>query len=466
SPRHGLHLHVHARRPDGGGLPGGLRGDPRRRRAPPRTQGRGGGGPRARPARRAGEGRRGHQLPGGRQHDARGVSPLGADGRGDRRGPAARRHGRRAHPGDRRRAGRRLLPVSRPAGGAPHAPGRSPGGHRPRLPAVRPARVRGRRPPRLSRDRGGAARPGAGGPGGHARAPGRRREREHPGAGPGAPCRRGRRLHGRLGGLRRVVLAAQGPARLAAAGHPGGEPVARARLGPSPVSVDTLRALLAGRCPDPDGPGMLAVPTRSVVIAPGLARDAGSLVGALGLGRRLAVVSDAITHEVLGAAIARAVASIAEVILAVLPAGVHGDAAAVEDVRGATRRADGLIAVGSGTLNDLCKYAAALDRKPYAVFGTAPSMNGYTSVSAAITMDGLKRSLPAVAACGVFLDVDVLARAPLRLIRAGLGDSLCRPTAQADWLLAHLLHDHPYREAPFALLAGEEDALLEAPGAL
>jgi len=232
------------------------------------------------------------------------------------------------------------------------------------------------------------------------------------------------------------------------------------------VSADTLRALLAGRCPDPDGPGMLAVPTRSVLIAPGLARDAGSLVGALGLGRRLAVVSDAITHEVLGAAIARAVASVAEVIPAVLPAGVHGDLAAVQDVREATSRADGLVAVGSGTLNDLCKYAAALDRKPYAVFGTAPSMNGYTSVSAAITVDGLKRSLPAVAACGVFLDVDVLARAPLRLIRAGLGDSLCRPTAQADWLLAHLLHDHPYREAPFALLAGEEDALLEAPGAL
>ena len=232
------------------------------------------------------------------------------------------------------------------------------------------------------------------------------------------------------------------------------------------MSADTLRALLAGRCPDPDGPGMLAVPTRSVLIAPGLARDAGSLVGALGLGRRLAVVSDAITHEVLGAAIARAVASVAEVIPAVLPAGVHGDLAAVQDVREATSRADGLVAVGSGTLNDLCKYAAALDRKPYAVFGTAPSMNGYTSVSAAITVDGLKRSLPAVAACGVFLDVDVLARAPLRLIRAGLGDSLCRPTAQADWLLAHLLHDHPYREAPFALLAGEEDALLEAPGAL
>jgi len=31
-----------------------------------------------------------------------------------------------------------------------------------------------------------------------------------------------------------------------------------------------------------------------------------------------------------------------------------------------------------------------------------------------------------------------------------------RPTAQADWLLAHLLLDTPYRSAPFALLAGDE----------
>ena len=40
------------------------------------------------------------------------------------------------------------------------------------------------------------------------------------------------------------------------------------------------------------------------------------------------------------------------------------------------------------------------------------------------------------------------------MIRSGLGDSLCRPTAQADWLLSHLLFDLPYREMPFALLAG------------
>ena len=59
------------------------------------------------------------------------------------------------------------------------------------------------------------------------------------------------------------------------------------------------------------------------------------------------------------------------------------------------RSADALVAVGSGTINDLCKYAAAKDGKPYVVFATAPSMNGYTSMNAAITVDGHKKTLPA-----------------------------------------------------------------------
>src|SRR5439155_7608193 len=142
------------------------------------------------------------------------------------------------------------------------------------------------------------------------------------------------------------------------------------------------------------------------------------------------------------------------------------DMATVEQVRARTRGASAIAAVGSGTINDLCKYAAFLDRKPYVVFGTAPSMNGYTSISAAITEHGHKKSLPANAALGVFLDLEVLSKAPLRMIRAGLGDSVCRPTAQADWLLAHLLFDRRYRIAPFRLLEGDEALLLAKAGAL
>ena len=55
-----------------------------------------------------------------------------------------------------------------------------------------------------------------------------------------------------------------------------------------------------------------------------------------------------------------------------LPRDPHADLPTVEAVRGRSAAADALIAVGSGTINDVTKYAAACDAKPYAVFATAP----------------------------------------------------------------------------------------------
>jgi glycerol-1-phosphate dehydrogenase [NAD(P)+] len=232
------------------------------------------------------------------------------------------------------------------------------------------------------------------------------------------------------------------------------------------VSAERLRRLLAGTLPDPDGPGTLAVPVRRVVIASGLTGEVPGLLDGLGLGRRLAVVTDPETRAAQGARVAAGLADVAQVTELVLPSRPHADMAMVARIRAGTAEADSLVAVGSGTINDLCKHAAHLDGKPYVVLGTAPSMNGYTSANAAITAHGHKQSLPATAPVAVLLDLDVLARAPVRLIRAGLGDSICRPTAQADWLLAHLLLGEPYRRTPFLLLEDDEDALLSTPEAL
>lgn len=230
----------------------------------------------------------------------------------------------------------------------------------------------------------------------------------------------------------------------------------------------TLDRLIAGKLPDPDGDGraLLAVPTRSVVIADSLAGSEAELVKALDLEPPFAVVSDPRTRQVLGDRVERALASVGPVEKVHLRDGPHADLKLAKAVIQGTGSAGSLIAVGSGTINDLCKYAAAQQGKRCAVFATAPSMNGYTSVNASISVGGLKKTLPAVAPEGVFMDLGVLAAAPPRMIRAGLGDSICRPTAQADWLLSHRLRDTPYREAPFRLLAEEEPALFAEPAAL
>jgi glycerol-1-phosphate dehydrogenase [NAD(P)+] len=232
------------------------------------------------------------------------------------------------------------------------------------------------------------------------------------------------------------------------------------------MSQQMLDRLLAGRLPDPDSAEMLSVPMRAVAIAPSLAGREAALIDGLGLGDMPAIVCDAPTRKVLADRVHQALGGPGSVAFIVLPGEPVPDMETVEMVRAQTKHASGLIAIGSGTINDLCKYATFLDRKPYAVFGTAPSMNGYTSVSAAITEHGHKKSLPARAPIGVFLDLNVLAKAPLRMIRSGLGDSVCRTTAQADWLLAHLLLGKPYRTAPFKLLEADEAQLFAKAGAL
>jgi glycerol-1-phosphate dehydrogenase [NAD(P)+] len=232
------------------------------------------------------------------------------------------------------------------------------------------------------------------------------------------------------------------------------------------TGTDLIQDLVAGDRCDPDTGERLDVKVKAVVIAESLAGSEGDLVCDLAMGGRLAIVSDPETHAALAARVERAVEARVAVDRIRLPSRPHADDRTVAALRERGRLADGYVAVGSGTINDLCKHAAALDGKPYAVFATAPSMNGYASVNAAITVDGHKRSLAAQAPLAVFMDLGVLAKAPRALIRAGFGDSLCRSTAQSDWLLSHLLLDTPYRAVPFDLLAEDEARLLAEPRAL
>ena len=232
------------------------------------------------------------------------------------------------------------------------------------------------------------------------------------------------------------------------------------------MNEDTIGRVLRGEFADPDGGPPLTVRTRSVVIADSLAGHEADLVTELELGRKLALVSDDNTYAVLGERVAPALTSVALLTEIRLEGRPHTDLETVAVIRRESAACDALIAVGSGAINDLCKYAAAQDGKPYAIFATGPSMNGFTSANAAMIVDGHKKSLSAAAPRGVFLDLGVLSKAPPRLIRSGFCDSLCRSTAQADWLLAHLLLDRPYREAPFALLAEDEAALFADPEGL
>ena len=232
------------------------------------------------------------------------------------------------------------------------------------------------------------------------------------------------------------------------------------------MSNDNIQLLIEGRYPDPDSGELLGVPIRSIVIEDSLTGHEADLVQEAGLSGHLAVVSDPHTYEAMGERIIGSLSATSTVDTVSLEAHPHADGETADLVEARTRHCDGLVAVGSGTINDLCKYTAAQLNKPYVVFATAPSMNGYTSANAAITIEGHKKSFPAAAPAGVFVDLAVFAAAPERMIRAGLGDSSCRSTAQIDWLLSHHALGTAYRSTPFDLLADDEPGLLGEPEAL
>ncbi len=97
------------------------------------------------------------------------------------------------------------------------------------------------------------------------------------------------------------------------------------------------------------------------------------------------------------------------------------------------------VAVGSGTINDLVKLASYECGKSYMVVPTAPSVDGYTAIGAAITVDGFKRTLHCLPPEVMVADVNVLRDAPYDMIAAGYGDLAAKIPAGADWIIADRL---------------------------
>ncbi|MBR5743419.1 MAG: iron-containing alcohol dehydrogenase, partial [Clostridia bacterium] len=59
-----------------------------------------------------------------------------------------------------------------------------------------------------------------------------------------------------------------------------------------------------------------------------------------------------------------------------------------EEVMRGAGEADLILSAGTGSLNDVCRYASFRLNKPFAIFATAPSMDGFLSGQAPLTVDG------------------------------------------------------------------------------
>lgn len=104
----------------------------------------------------------------------------------------------------------------------------------------------------------------------------------------------------------------------------------------------------------------------------------------------------------------------------------------------------GILSVGTGSVNDPCRLAAARQEKPLCIFATGPSMDGFASYSSPIVADGFKSSYPAKSPEVIIGDTKILAAAPQELKSAGFGDMIAKYTALIDWQVSHLLTGETY----------------------
>jgi len=100
---------------------------------------------------------------------------------------------------------------------------------------------------------------------------------------------------------------------------------------------------------------------------------------------------------------------------------------------------ESIIAVGSGTINDLARFCASRLKIPYFVITTAPSMDGYVSNVIPVTKNGIKITYNGVAPEMALADLVILKNSPIELAAAGFGDIIGKVPANLDWHFGNII---------------------------
>lgn len=139
-----------------------------------------------------------------------------------------------------------------------------------------------------------------------------------------------------------------------------------------------------------------------------------------------------------------------------------------------TDKTDLIVGIGSGVIQDLCKYTSFKAGMPYVIVATAPSMDGFASTGAAMIIGNMKITYSAHVPMAIIGDVDFLKVAPIELIKSGYGDILGKFSCLNDWKLSHVINDeyicdyvydltfdmlNKVKDLPEKLLARDEDAI-------
>ncbi len=123
---------------------------------------------------------------------------------------------------------------------------------------------------------------------------------------------------------------------------------------------------------------------------------------------------------------------------------------------------DYVLAVGSGTLNDMAKYVSTRLNVPCGVLATAASMDGYCSKGAALMRNGYKVTDTVHAPQDILIDLEIIRNAPKIMTAAGFGDILGKYTCLTDWQLSNILNGEEIHEKAYTMMKDAVAACVDA----
>jgi len=97
-------------------------------------------------------------------------------------------------------------------------------------------------------------------------------------------------------------------------------------------------------------------------------------------------------------------------------------------------KSDIIIGLGGGRSVDVAKLCAFNLKKPFVSIPTSASHDGIASPFVSVRSEK-PHSLVATAPLGVFVDLDIIKKAPKKLLASGCGDLMAKVTAVHDWKL-------------------------------
>ena len=191
--------------------------------------------------------------------------------------------------------------------------------------------------------------------------------------------------------------------------------------------------------------------TKVVEIGSGITARTGEILAAAGFPKKVLVVSDRNEWKASEGILESLDAAGFSSTLLIYEDMRYAKVEQVREVEALATDVDGIISVGTGSVNDVCRVSSYRLGKKFCIFATAPSMDGFASDTAPIIENNFKNSWKAEQPMVIIADTKILAKSPVELKAAGFGDMIAKYIGLFDWRLANLLIDEYYCPAVAAL---------------